>query len=44
MSRNGIVLAINGHDTLRPLGIWFRPFANGAHDTKYHKWYTCALD
>ena len=37
MLANGIKLAISGHDTLRPLGIYFRPFANSVHDTKYHK-------
>ena len=35
---NGVILAINRHDTLRPLGIQFRPFTNSACDTKYHKW------
>ena len=29
--------AISEHDTLRPLGIQFRPFANSARDTKHHK-------
>ena len=33
---NGIVLAISGCDTLRPLGIYFRPFANSVRDTIYH--------
>jgi hypothetical protein len=37
MLRNIIVLAISGHDTLRPLGIYFRLFANSVYDTKYHK-------
>jgi hypothetical protein len=38
MLMNGIISAINGHDTLRPLGNWFRPFANSARDTEYHRW------
>ena len=37
MPTNGIIIAINGHAILRPLGIEFRPFENSAHDTKYHK-------
>ena len=32
-----ILDAISGRDTLRLLGIWFRPFANNVCDTKYHK-------
>ena len=34
---NSIILAINNRDTLRPLGIQFRSFANHVHDTKYRK-------
>ena len=34
---SGIILAISGRDTLRPLGIRFRPFANGVRGTKHHK-------
>ena len=34
-------LLISGCDTTRPLGIYFRPFANNGHDTKYHKWWAC---
>ena len=37
MVMNGNILAISGRDTLRPLGIWFRPFANSVCDTTYHK-------
>ena len=37
MLTNNITLAIKGHDTLRPLGIHFMPFANSVRDTKYHK-------
>jgi hypothetical protein len=37
MLTNGIILAINDRDTLRPLGLKFKPFANRLHDTKYHK-------
>jgi hypothetical protein len=37
MLTNGIILAIMGCSTLKPLGIYFRPFANNGHDTKYHK-------
>jgi hypothetical protein len=33
-----IILAINRHDTLRPLNIYFRLLTNNVHDTKYHKW------
>ena len=33
---NSIVLAISGRGTLRPLGIHSIPFANNAHDAKYH--------
>ena len=36
MLTNGIMLTSNGSDTLRPLGIQLRPFANSVHDTKYH--------
>ena len=37
MLTNGIKLAVKGHDTLRPLGIYCRPFANIVHDSEYHK-------
>ena len=37
MLMNGIILIISKHDTLKPLGIQFRPFANSVRDTKYHK-------
>ena len=37
MVMNGIILAISGRDTLRPLGILFRPWANSVRDTKYNK-------
>ena len=39
MLTNGIILAISKRDTLKPLGIYFRPFANRPfiHDTKYYK-------
>ena len=37
---NTIILAIDGHETLRPLGIYWRPFANGVRDTKYHKYFS----
>ena len=37
---NDIILAISRCDTLKPLGILFRPFANSVHDTKYHKRWT----
>ena len=37
MLTNRLLVAINEHDTLRPLGIQFRPFTNSAGDTKYHK-------
>ena len=40
---NNIILAISRFDTLRPLDILFRPFANSAYDTKYHKWWTEVL-
>jgi hypothetical protein len=33
MLMNGIVLAISMSDTLSPLGIYFRPFANCVRDT-----------
>ena len=41
MLRNGIMLTINARDTLKPLGIQFRPFANSVHDTKYQKMAQC---
>ena len=28
MLTNGIMLAISEHDILKPLGVYFRPFAN----------------
>ena len=34
---NGIILAISGRDNLRPLGIYFRHFANSVHEIEYHK-------
>ena len=37
MLTNEIMLAISRPDTLRPWHIYFRPFANSARDTKYHK-------
>ena len=37
MLLNIIILAIRGHDTLRPLGIQFMCFANNMLDIKYHK-------
>ena len=40
MLTNGMILAISGIDILQPLGIYFRPFANSAHDTKYHNRYS----
>ena len=36
--KNNIILTISRPGTLRPLGIWFEPFANNICDTKYHKW------
>jgi hypothetical protein len=36
MLTNNIILGISGHDTLKSLGIHFRPFANSICDTKYH--------
>ena len=38
MLANDSTLAFSGCDTLRLLGILFRPFAKRVHDTKYHKW------
>ena len=40
MQTNALILAISGNDTLRPLSIQIRPFANNVRDTKYHKQYT----
>ena len=37
MLTNDIILAISECDTLKPLGIEFRHFANSVLDTKYHK-------
>ena len=37
MLTNSIILAINGGDTLRPLDIWIRPFANSVCDAYYYK-------
>ena len=37
MLTNSIILAICRRDTLRPLGIQFRPFANSVRDTKDHR-------
>ena len=37
MLTNEIILAFNGRDTLRPLSLYFKPFANSLHDTNYHK-------
>ena len=36
MLSDGIILAIYRRDALRPLGIYFRPFAYNVLDTKYH--------
>ena len=36
MLTNGIILAISGCDTLRPLGIEIRPFTHSVCDTKDH--------
>ena len=41
MLTNSIVLAIGGRDTLRPLGIYFKSFANSVRDSKYQK--QCSL-
>ena len=41
MLTNGTILALSMRDTLRSLGMWFRPFANSVHDTKYHKQCSC---
>ena len=35
-----IRLTFSGGDTLRPLDIYFRPFANIVCDTKYHEHYS----
>ena len=45
MLTNSIISTNHGHDILRPLGIWFQPFTNSIHDTKYHKRcsMTCAV-
>ena len=37
MLTNNIILATSGHDTLKPLGILFRPFVYSTHDAKYNK-------
>ena len=37
MLTNGYTLAISGCDTLRRLGIQFRPSANNVCDTNYHE-------
>ena len=37
MLMNDIIFTISKHDTLRPLGIQFRPFADSVHDIKYLK-------
>lgn len=37
MLANKAIVAIRGYGTSQPLGIYFRPFANSARDTKYHK-------
>ena len=37
MLTNSSILAISGLDTLIPLRIYFRPFANSVRDTKYYK-------
>ena len=37
MSTKNTNLVINGHDTMRPLGIQFKSFANSVCDTKYLK-------
>jgi hypothetical protein len=34
---NSITLTVDGCDTTKPLGIFFRPIANSACDTNYHK-------
>jgi hypothetical protein len=31
---SSFILAVSGRDTLRPLGIWFRPFVDSVRDTK----------
>lgn len=33
---NSFILTISGRDIARPLGIYFRLFANNIHDIKYH--------
>jgi hypothetical protein len=38
MLTNGIILVFSKDDTLRPLVIYFRPFANSVCDIEYHKW------
>ena len=38
MLTNCIILAISWRDTLRSLGILFRPFTNSVHATKTRKW------
>ena len=37
MLKNGIKLTTNGYDTLRPLDIYLKPFANIVRDIKYYK-------
>ena len=34
---SSFILAVSGHDILRPLGIWFRPFIDSVRDTKYRR-------
>ena len=34
---SSIMLIIHRHDTLKPLDIQFKLFANKVHETKYHK-------
>lgn len=34
MLTSGVILTIDRHDTLRPQGIQFRPFANNVHAHK----------
>ena len=40
---NSNMLTITWHDTIRPLGIQFRPFVNNVSDTKFHKQCTLLL-
>jgi hypothetical protein len=40
MLTNNFILAISGRNTLRPLGIQFRPFANSVQYIKYCNHYS----